>query len=64
MKEQLNSVSPVSRVSDHGDSAGLNHLSPPDWNRRFNRVVTVVTQNSRLPPRSALSEDRLAFGFG
>ena len=30
-------VSTVSRVSDHGDRAGLNH-PPPDWNRRFNRA--------------------------
>ena len=27
-------------------------------------MLTVVTQNSRLPRRSALSGDRLAFGFG
>ena len=27
-------------------------------------MLTVVTQNSRLPRRSALSGDRMAFGFG
>jgi hypothetical protein len=26
-------------------------------------MLTVVTQNSRLPRRSALSGDRMAFGF-
>ena len=27
-------------------------------------MLTVVTQNSRLPRRSTLSGDRMAFGFG
>ena len=27
-------------------------------------LLTVLTQNSRLPRRSALSGDRMAFGFG
>jgi hypothetical protein len=27
-------------------------------------MLTVVTQNSRLPRRSVLSGDRMAFGFG
>ena len=30
-------VSTVSRVSDHGDRAGQTILRP-DWNRRFNRA--------------------------
>src|SRR6516165_1614892 len=59
-----NTVSTVSRASDHRDRASLNHPPPGTGALIVQTMLTVVTQNSRLPRRSVLSGDRMEFGFG
>ena len=51
-------VSTVSRISDHGDRAGLPSSARTGTGALIvQTMLTVVTKNSRLPRRSAFSGD-------
>ena len=59
-------VSTVSRISDHGDRAGNETILRPDWNRRFNRAdaLTVLTQNPHYSAGARDSTDAGVFQHG